>query len=109
MSMDHYYLLGRSGLRVSRLVLGTMNFGTSGFHAPYGKTEDEARAVFRRYLDAGGNFIDTADFYTAARARPSWMASSRRPGCATESCSRQSSPTVLVLATRTRAGMGARP
>jgi hypothetical protein len=56
MSMDHYYLLGRSGLRVSQLALGTMNFGTSGFHAPYGKTEDEARAVFRRYLDAGGNF-----------------------------------------------------
>ena len=68
MSMDHYYLLGRSGLRVSRLALGTMNFGTSGFHAPYGKTEDEARAVFRRYLDAGGNFIDTADFYTASQS-----------------------------------------
>jgi aryl-alcohol dehydrogenase-like predicted oxidoreductase len=68
MSMDHYYLLGRSGLRVSRLALGTMNFGTGGFHAAYGKTEDEARAVFRRYLDAGGNFIDTADFYTAGQS-----------------------------------------
>jgi aryl-alcohol dehydrogenase-like predicted oxidoreductase len=68
MSMDHYYLLGRSGLRVSPLALGTMNFGTSGFHAPYGKTADEARSVFRRYLDAGGNFIDTADFYTAGQS-----------------------------------------
>jgi len=68
MSMDHYYLLGRSGLRVSRLALGTMNFGTGGFHAAYGKTEDEARPVFRRYLDAGGNFIDTADFYTAGQS-----------------------------------------
>jgi len=66
--MDRYYLLGRSGLRVSRLALGTMNFGTGGFHAAYGKTEDEARAVFRRYLDAGGNFIDTADFYTAGQS-----------------------------------------
>jgi aryl-alcohol dehydrogenase-like predicted oxidoreductase len=66
--MDHYYLLGRSGLRVSRLALGTMNFGTGGFHAAYGKSQDEARTVFRRYLDAGGNFIDTADFYTAGQS-----------------------------------------
>jgi aryl-alcohol dehydrogenase-like predicted oxidoreductase len=68
MPMDHYYLLGRSGLRVSQLALGTMNFGTTGFHAPFGKTEDESRAIFRRYLDAGGNFIDTADFYTAGQS-----------------------------------------
>lgn len=68
MSMAHYYLLGRSGLRVSRLALGTMNFGTGGFHAAYGKTEDEARPIFRRYLEAGGNFIDTADFYTAGES-----------------------------------------
>ena len=68
MSLDQYYLLGRSGLRVSRLALGTMNFGTGGFHAAYGKTADEARPIFRRYVDAGGNFIDTADFYTAGRA-----------------------------------------
>jgi len=66
--MNHYYLLGRSGLRVSRLALGTMNFGTGGFHAAYGKTEDEAESIFRRYLDAGGNVIDTADFYTAGES-----------------------------------------
>ncbi|MEV0701979.1 aldo/keto reductase [Saccharopolyspora sp. NPDC050389] len=68
MSFAQYYLLGRSGLRVSRLSLGTMNFGTGGFHASYGKTEDEARPVFRRYVEAGGNFIDTADFYTAGES-----------------------------------------
>lgn len=68
MALDHYYLLGRSGLRVSRLALGTMNFGTGGFHAGYGKTQDEARPIFRRYLDEGGNFIDTADFYTAGES-----------------------------------------
>ena len=68
MALDDYYLLGRSGLRVSRLALGTMNFGQSGFHAPYGRTEDEARAIFRAYVDAGGNFIDTADFYTAGES-----------------------------------------
>ncbi|MDG4797168.1 aldo/keto reductase [Micromonospora sp. WMMD1082] len=63
--MNHYYLLGRSGLRVSRLALGTMNFGTGGFHAAYGRTEAEAEPIFRRYLEAGGNLVDTADFYTA--------------------------------------------
>lgn len=68
MALDEYYLLGRSGLRVSRLSLGTMNFGTGGFHAAYGKTEDEARPIFRRYLEAGGNSIDTADFYTAGES-----------------------------------------
>jgi aryl-alcohol dehydrogenase-like predicted oxidoreductase len=45
-----------------------MNFGTGGFHAAYGKTEAEAEPIFRRYLDAGGNFIDTADFYTAGES-----------------------------------------
>ncbi|RQW99524.1 aldo/keto reductase [Micromonospora inaquosa] len=66
--MNHYYLLGRSGLRVSRLALGTMNFGVDGFHAAYGKTEDEAEPIFRQYLESGGNFIDTADFYTAGES-----------------------------------------
>ena len=42
--MHQYYLLGRSGLRVSRLALGTMNFGVDGFHAAYGKTEERGRA-----------------------------------------------------------------
>ncbi|PZG18227.1 aldo/keto reductase [Nonomuraea aridisoli] len=68
MPVDHYYLLGRSGLRVSRLALGTMNFGTGGFHAAYGKTEQQARPIFRHYLEAGGNFVDTADFYTAGES-----------------------------------------
>ncbi|MEU1846209.1 aldo/keto reductase [Micromonospora sediminicola] len=66
--MNHYYLLGRSGLRVSRLALGTMNFGVGGFHAAYGRTEEEAEPIFRRYLEAGGNLIDTADFYTAGES-----------------------------------------
>jgi aryl-alcohol dehydrogenase-like predicted oxidoreductase len=66
--MNHYYLLGRSGLRVSRLSLGTMNFGVDGFHASYGKTEEEVEPILRRYLDAGGNFVDTADFYTAGQS-----------------------------------------
>lgn len=61
MALDQYYTLGRSGLRVSRLSLGTMTFGDDW---GWGAAEDTARAMFDRYLGAGGNFIDTADLYT---------------------------------------------
>ena len=58
--LDHYRLLGRSGLRVSPLSLGTMTFGvTTG----WGTSDAEAAAMVDRYMDAGGNFIDTANFY----------------------------------------------
>jgi aryl-alcohol dehydrogenase-like predicted oxidoreductase len=60
-SLGSYTLLGRSGLRVSPLALGTMTFGTeSGWGAP----RETAFALLDRYLGAGGNFIDTADGYT---------------------------------------------
>lgn len=60
-SLTEYALLGRSGLRVSPLCLGTMTFGTEwGWGSPL----ETARALFVRYLEAGGNFVDTADGYT---------------------------------------------
>ena len=55
-----YSLLGRSGLRVSKIALGTMTFGTG---VEWSRSEDEARAVFETYAEAGGNFIDTANLY----------------------------------------------
>ncbi len=66
MSLDHYYLLGNSGLRVSRLALGTMTFGNAGIkgiEGSWGSDESSARAIFHQYVAAGGNFIDTADSY----------------------------------------------
>ncbi|WP_349959163.1 aldo/keto reductase [Rhizobium sp. ZPR3] len=66
MSVDQYYLLGRSGLRVSRLALGTMTFGNGGIRGiggSWGADEGTARAIFDRYIAAGGNFIDTANSY----------------------------------------------
>ena len=51
--------LGRSGLRVSELCLGTMTFGMPG----WGCDEAESLRIVQRYLDAGGNFLDTADTY----------------------------------------------
>lgn len=58
MALDSYRLLGRSGLRVSPLALGTMTFGES-----WGAEEAESRRIFDAYVDAGGNFVDTAGFY----------------------------------------------
>ncbi len=55
-----YSLLGRSGLRVSKIALGTMTFGAG---VEWSRSEDEARAVFDAYSQAGGNFIDTANMY----------------------------------------------
>jgi len=56
-----YKLLGKSGLRVSEICLGTMTFGEEwGWGANY----DESRKQFFTYLERGGNFIDTANRYT---------------------------------------------
>ena len=61
LSLDTYRLLGRSGLRVSPLSLGTMTFGSDW---GWGADEPEARRVFDTYVDRGGNFVDTASGYT---------------------------------------------
>ena len=64
-SLNEYVTLGRSGLRISPLSLGTMTFGTEW---GWGSEEDVARSVFNAYVDAGGNFIDTANVYTEGRS-----------------------------------------
>src|SRR3546814_13759811 len=61
LSLDTYRLLGRSGLRVSPMALGTMTFGTDW---GWGADEAEARRIFDAYVDRGGNLIDTANRYT---------------------------------------------
>lgn len=60
-----YKQLGRSGLVVSGLCLGTMIFGEQGSR---GTPPDEADRMIHRYLDAGGNHIDTADVYAGGRS-----------------------------------------
>jgi aryl-alcohol dehydrogenase-like predicted oxidoreductase len=56
-----YYLLGKSGLRVSELALGAMSFGTEW---GWGTETNEARRMLDLYIDNGGNFVDTANVYT---------------------------------------------
>ena len=59
--LDRVHLLGASGLRVSPLSLGTMTFGTEW---GWGTEKNECRRIFDAYVEAGGNFVDTANFYT---------------------------------------------
>jgi aryl-alcohol dehydrogenase-like predicted oxidoreductase len=62
MPLDHYVTLGRSGLRVSPFALGAMTFGDDPGGA--GCSVEESEKILATYLDRGGNFIDTANFYT---------------------------------------------
>src|SRR3954452_13657769 len=58
-------VLGRSGLRVSAIGLGCM--GMSEFYDPKQADDAESIRVIHRYLDSGGNFLDTADMYGVGR------------------------------------------
>ena len=62
MPLDHYVTLGRSGLRVSPFALGAMTFGQDPPGA--GSSVEESEKILASYLDRGGNFVDTANFYT---------------------------------------------
>lgn len=60
MPLDAFRPIGRSGLLVSPLALGTMTFRQN----TWGSNDDGSRAVFDAYVEAGGNFVDTAESYS---------------------------------------------
>ena len=60
-----YKLLGRSGLRVSELALGTMTFGRPD---DWGADRQESKRMFDLFGEAGGNFLDTANIYSMGRS-----------------------------------------
>ena len=64
-SLDSYITLGRSGLRVSPLTLGTMTFGEDW---GWGASPHTSEAILAEYLDRGGNVVDTANIYTNGHA-----------------------------------------
>lgn len=64
MSLTDFRTLGRSGLVVSPLALGTMTFGPG----EWGADEATSRAIFDAYRAAGGNFVDTADIYAGGES-----------------------------------------
>jgi aryl-alcohol dehydrogenase-like predicted oxidoreductase len=65
MPLNSYITFGTSGLRVSPFALGTMTFGEDW---GWGSSVADAEAILARYLDLGGNFIDTANTYTDGHA-----------------------------------------
>jgi aryl-alcohol dehydrogenase-like predicted oxidoreductase len=65
MPLDHYVTLGRSGLRVSPMCLGTMTFGED---LGWGTSVPESEQIMDRYMELGGNFLDTANFYTKSHS-----------------------------------------
>ncbi|MFD4674688.1 aldo/keto reductase [Lentzea sp. NPDC058450] len=75
MSLDKYRLLGRSGLRVSPLALGTATFGNEW---GWGSSAEDARSLFSAYVDRGGNFIDTAASYGGSEELLGSLISGRR-------------------------------
>ncbi len=89
-----YRTLGNSGCAVSELCLGTMTFGAEA-------DEKEAHAQLDRFLEAGGNLVDTADVYSLGGSEEiigRWLAA--RPASVSEA---------VVLATKGRFPMGDRP
>lgn len=89
-----YRTLGNSGCAVSELCLGTMTFGAE-------TDEEGAHAQLDRFVEAGGNLVDTADVYSAGTSEEiigRWLAA--RPADVTDS---------VVLATKGRFPMGTRP
>ena len=64
MTLTDFRTLGRSGLVVSPLTLGTMTFGTPR----WGSSDDVSQEIFNAYVNAGGNFVDTADVYSGGRS-----------------------------------------
>ena len=64
----HYNMLGRTGLLVSELSLGTMTFGVSQWGGIGGVDQNGAEQIIRCSLDAGVNLLDTADIYSGGQS-----------------------------------------
>jgi len=95
-----YNLLGRTGLYVSELCLGTMTFGGKGFWEVVGKLgSSEAEALVGTALDGGVNFIDTADVYSEGE-------SERLLGAALKTLARPREQVVVATKVRGTTGKG---
>jgi aryl-alcohol dehydrogenase-like predicted oxidoreductase len=96
----NYRLLGKTGLYVSELCLGTMTFGGKGFWESIGRlSPSEAEALIGTALDAGVNFIDTADVYSEGE-------SEEYVGAALASLGRPRDRVVIATKVRGRTGPG---
>ena len=96
-----YRLLGRTGLYVSEICLGTMTYGGKGRWAPIGRLAlPEVQAQLKAAFDAGVNFIDTANVYSEGESESLTGQALAKLGLPRED---------LVIATKVRVRMGAAP
>lgn len=96
-----YKLLGNTGLLVSELCLGTMTFGSKGMFAAVGGVEQKnADQLVKQALDAGVNFIDTANVYSEGISEEMTGRAIKNVGISRDN---------LVLATKVRGSMGDGP
>lgn len=65
MDLTHYRTLGKSGLRISPMTLGAMTFGLDW---EYGASPEDSKAILAKYIELGGNSVDTANIYTKGHA-----------------------------------------
>ena len=95
-----YRLLGKTGLYVSELCLGTMTFGGKGFWEVIGRlTASESEGIIGTALDSGVNFIDTADVYSEGE-------SEKHVGAALASLGRPRDQIIVATKVRGRTGPG---
>ena len=96
-----YNLLGNTGLKVSELCLGTMTFGGKGIYTAIGAVpQDEVDALVRRSVDAGINFIDTANVYSEGLSEQMTGTAIRNLGLKRDD---------LIIATKVRGRVGEGP
>lgn len=96
-----YNLLGKTGLWVSEICLGTMTFGAKGrFAAVGGVNQEGAEALMRQALDAGVNFIDTANIYSEGISEEMTGKAIKNLGVHRDD---------IILATKVRGTMGEKP
>lgn len=96
-----YNLLGNTGLRVSEICLGTMTFGGRGWAKAIGSLDQQAvDQIMKRSIEAGINFIDTANVYSEGLAEELTGKSIKNLGLQRDS---------LVIATKVRGQMGTGP
>jgi predicted aldo/keto reductase-like oxidoreductase len=92
-----YRLLGKSGVRISEVALGTMTFGEDW---GWGASPEVRARMLDLFADAGGNVVDTADVYTNGTSE-TILGEVLKGGAATGLCSPPNSPTKPTLVIRT--------
>jgi len=96
-----YNFLGNTGLKVSELCLGTMTFGGKGYWTTIGELQQHSvDDIIKRSIDAGINFIDTANVYSEGQSEELTGKAIRNLGLKRDD---------LVIATKVRGKMGDGP